>query len=620
MKTTWQLIKRGQGCSLLVASVLALTSWPDDGWSQVHVVNQTAPDSCAEHDNVQYAFSGSVASFVIQATHPGYVVGVDNCDPNFDNCPASIDPVYSFAPGVFKLFDDHVTVVEAVRTATYWRPSGMVASVDDGAPIGDIQFIRVYRKIADANEYPQFFVLYSDGNLRLVPHPPLGVGSVCFGSSVVVGPETTLSGRPIAEIASVRYNSASKTLSIVYKAGGSAVMDLGDVNRTRSRVRVSVNYATAGVPFAVFRSMFVAADNCDAARVNFTDLSVVAHDDDVVGSGGGDSSNWFFYRPIRSQHNTSAPDIRLEFPAWHSTQLTSIANAAGGSRTGAAHSSAYLYFYKGIDDNIWGSFWNGTQWVQSPLTSDGNVDDWLSFGTTHNLLCYKGRDNRLWVLYFNGSVWVPGTLGTTANVAGDLVMDDTWNLIHYRATDGRVWTTWWNGGQWMQTSLGGTANVLGGLAVDSRHHLIYYLGSGNQMWSYYWTGTAWVQSMLGSTSNVSGAVAADSGGGMAYYRSSSDNTMWAVYWNGTAWGQTQIDATAGMGATSSMATFTSSHVALYINSAGRCCGELWTGSNWGNGILGDGGSGLTGGLCVQRSGNLIFARRNDGHLMIFYYQ
>ena len=31
-------------------------------------------------------------------------------------------------------------------------------------------------------------------------------------------------------------------------------------------------------------------------------------------------------------------------------------------------------------------------------------------------------------------------------------------------------------------------------------------------------------------------------------------------------------------------------------------------------------SGLTGGLSVQRSGNLIFARRSDGHVVIFYYQ
>jgi hypothetical protein len=98
--------------------------------------------------------------------------------------------------------------------------------------------------------------------------------------------------------------------------------------------------------------------------------------------------------------------------SWRFAQLTSVPNAASGdvmtpsNRTGAAHSNAYLYFYKGIDNNIWGLFWNGGAWAQAPLTSDGNVAGWLTFGTAHNLLCYKGLDNKLWVLYFNGSTWV----------------------------------------------------------------------------------------------------------------------------------------------------------------------------------------------------------------------
>jgi hypothetical protein len=306
--------------------------------------------------------------------------------------------------------------------------------------------------------------------------------------------------------------------------------------------------------------------------------------------------------------------------AWQSTQLTANPNAAAGSRTGAAHASAYLYFYKGTDSNIWASFWNGGQWAQAPLTSDANVDDWLYFGTAYKMLFYKGKDNRLWTLYFNGSVWTRALLGTNANVGGDVTVDDTWNLIHYRGTDSRVWTTWWTGSQWAQAPLSGSANVVGGLAVDTRHHLVYYQGTGNEMWCHYWTGAAWVQTRLGTASNVSGTVAADSGGGMAYYRSSADNTAWAVYWNGIAWAQTQIDALAGMGSASPIAPYISPRVGIYINSGGQCCAEFWSGSRWTSGVLGDGGSGLTGGLSVQRSGNLIFARRSDGHVVIFYYQ
>ena len=317
--------------------------------------------------------------------------------------------------------------------------------------------------------------------------------------------------------------------------------------------------------------------------------------------------------------------------SWHFAQLSSMPNAWGDGafvprRTGAAHSNAYLYFYKGTDNNIWGLFWNGGAWAQAPLTSDGNVDDWLTFGTAYNLLCYKGRDNKLWVLYFNGSVWVLGTLGSNANVAGDVVMDDTWNLIHYRATDSTVWTTWWNGSQWTQASLGGTAYVIGGLAVDSRHHLIYFNGSGgpagldHQMWAYYWNGTAWAQAQLGAVGNVSDDVAADSGGGMAYYRSSADNSAWAAYWNGSAWGQTQIDPLAGMSPTSPMVSYSSPRVAIYLNSTGQCCAEYWNGNRWASNPLGDGAPGMTGGLSMQRSGNLIFARRGDGHIVVYFYQ
>ena len=105
------------------------------------------------------------------------------------------------------------------------------------------------------SEWPRFFVLYMDGNLRLIPHPPEGMARVCFGSSVIVGP-AAMSARPIAEIVSVRYLSASKTMEVDYAAGGSAILTLQEVDRTLARVGVTVNYGTVP-PFATFRSMFV---------------------------------------------------------------------------------------------------------------------------------------------------------------------------------------------------------------------------------------------------------------------------------------------------------------------------------------------------------------------------
>jgi hypothetical protein len=102
-----------------------------------------------------------------------------------------------------------------------------------------------------------------------------------------------------------------------------------------------------------------------------------------------------------TQRNVASSGIATAFisiasPTWNFTKVTSNPNAASGSRTGAAHASWHLYYYKGTDSNIWCTYWTGTQWTQAQLSVDGNVDDWLAFGTQWNLLCYKGKDNKLW--------------------------------------------------------------------------------------------------------------------------------------------------------------------------------------------------------------------------------
>ena len=285
---------------------VAELSW---GLLGVTAANRSTFTLCAEEDNVNIPLTGRITSFVIEATHPTYPVPPDNCGPDFSNCPPA-PPGFPFTPGVFKLFDDGETVVEAVREASWWRPNGMAAAVDDRPQVMDIHYVRIYRRIDGTSEYPQILVLYQDGNLRLIPQPPIGANSVCFGSSVIIGPAAPAL-RPFAEIVSVTYSSRSQSLEIRYRDGGSAIIILRDVNRNLTRVQVNVNYPTDTLPFATFRSMFVADGNADVDHVRWMDAAGVMRDDPIMTFTGGEGTEWFFGRQTRSRHNTSAPGIRI---------------------------------------------------------------------------------------------------------------------------------------------------------------------------------------------------------------------------------------------------------------------------------------------------------------------
>jgi trimeric autotransporter adhesin len=320
-------------------------------------------------------------------------------------------------------------------------------------------------------------------------------------------------------------------------------------------------------------------------------------------------------------NNIATAFISVAPPGWNFAKVTSNPNAAYGSRTGAAHSSWYLYYYKGTDSNIWCTYWTGTQWMQAQLTSDANVDDWLAYGTSYGLLAYKGKDNRLWVAHWTGFAWTTAQLGTnpTTTVAGDVAIDNAWNIIYYRGADARVWAAHWTGAQWTHTSLGGTATVQDSLAVDDKYHLVYYRGSDSQLWCDSWNGAAWVQVQLTTTANVGGTVTADTAGGLAYYRASTDGSAWCTYWTGSVWAQVQLDAQAGIASTSSFSAY-GPYILLYLNTNAQCAAEYWGGSSWGSTVLGDGGWGLTGGLSLHPATKLAFARRADGQVVVFYYQ
>src|SRR5205814_6670028 len=170
------------------------------------------PTMCAEEDNVNVPLflptPSSRFSFTVDARHPGYEVTQDHREPDFSNCPPAVS-AGGGAQQTFAIYDDHAaTAIVAVRDPNFHQP-GMRVRVGAGS-VADVQFIRVIRRIAGTDSWPEVMVLYSDGNLRLKAQAsPAGVDPAfgsdrVFGSSVCVGP-ARVGERPVAGIKILTY-------------------------------------------------------------------------------------------------------------------------------------------------------------------------------------------------------------------------------------------------------------------------------------------------------------------------------------------------------------------------------------------------------------------------------
>jgi hypothetical protein len=253
-------------------------------------------------------------SFTLDARHPGYEVKQDSREADFSNCPPAVSAGGGGPQQTFSLYDDHSsTAVVAVRDPNFHQP-GMRVRVGGGA-IADVHFIRVIRRIAGTDSWPEVMVLYSDGNLRLKPQaPPVGgdpaYGSdPVFGSSVIVGP-APVGERPVAGIQMVTYDPSKQAFNVRYSAGGKATLRLVQADRGVTRVRVVAHYAASQqTPFATVRSMFVSDGNDDVDSVSWSDAGGAAHSDSIGRFQYGQGVQFVFGRTMTSRHNTSAPDI-----------------------------------------------------------------------------------------------------------------------------------------------------------------------------------------------------------------------------------------------------------------------------------------------------------------------
>ncbi len=215
------------------------------------------------------------------------------------------------------LYNDGDVAVRVMDVSGWAFESGMAVHIKGGLSRPDHDFIQFIKRADRDHDPPQIFVLYANGYARIIPQPPVGREQrVCFGASIIIGPAPEDPLYPVIPIERLDIDPKMMIIKIRYKNGSSAVLHL-EAEPGRTTVRVTdVTYDTLTEPFVTLRSMWVADDNCDVARVK-TDSSSGAtrtysidpkHEEWTTLPG----DSWFFFRPTYSRHNTSCPDFKVE--------------------------------------------------------------------------------------------------------------------------------------------------------------------------------------------------------------------------------------------------------------------------------------------------------------------
>ena len=215
---------------------------------------------------------------------------------------------------IAEVYNDGITIVKAIGKDFWWLyPQAMVLrNTRTGSQWSNVVYLRVLRKVPSINSWPEVFVLYQDGNSRILTFPPSGIDWIPFGSSVIIGSSDPDSFRPYAAISRVDFDPRTLKFTLYFSTGGQAVLSIA-TNITTTLVTVSnITYATnASRPFATFRSMWVSDGNSDVDHVRSDAGARAWHimQDRWTRLTG---KNFLFFRTCVSQHNTLSPDIRVE--------------------------------------------------------------------------------------------------------------------------------------------------------------------------------------------------------------------------------------------------------------------------------------------------------------------
>ena len=220
---------------------------------------------------------------------------------------------YIIADKSTELYNDGMVIIEGVDYDMWWRINEtMTVMIDKDNLYDNVDYLRIYQRSPWTSDgFSQVFVIYQDGNIRLLPMTPHGLDWVPFGSSVLLGQTDLHSTRPSAPILHISINTSLLYMTIFYRDGGIISLQLKTAPSKTQLVLSDAKYVkdTSTHPFLTFRSMWIADGNADVDHVT-VDGTVTK----------GIISNWTelsgtfiaFYRKCISKHNTLSPDISVK--------------------------------------------------------------------------------------------------------------------------------------------------------------------------------------------------------------------------------------------------------------------------------------------------------------------
>lgn len=215
---------------------------------------------------------------------------------------------------IFHMYSDQNHLVEGADIDFWWliNKTMTIRVLDTGKIFHDADYIRIYNRIPwTKDNFAQNFVIYQDGNIRLLPFAPREFDWIPFGSSVLIGQIEPSHHRPFASIKQIDILVQNLKLWIYFEDGGSLALNIiPNLNHTIIEVS-DVNFVKdkRKHPFLTFRSMWVANGNADVDQVivdGQTDKHIMSNWHKI------DGASFEFYRKCISKHNTQSPDILVD--------------------------------------------------------------------------------------------------------------------------------------------------------------------------------------------------------------------------------------------------------------------------------------------------------------------